>query len=314
MAYRPKHVMEYAALRAAFAVVNALPYRAALGIGCAAAWFGFFALRFRAKEARSRIRCVFGSRYSDAEVTRIAARSLRDIVFGVVETTRISKGNLDWIPPRFDCDRFLAVLKENHAAGRGAIIAAPHMGSWELGAVMMHLEGVPICTLGAAQKNPLVDRYVTHLRSKPGITAVARGPGVMKKMLRLLKDGNVLAILPDVRMKEEGLRVPFLGGEANLGAGMALLARHANVPIFPAVTTRIGWTRHRIEIHEPVFADKTVDKQEDLRRVTVQVMTVLEQAIRRHPEQWFWYNKRWVLQPLHEKKHATDANAEGVDT
>ena len=92
--------------------------------------------------------------------------------------------------------------------------------------------------------------------------------------------------------------MPFLGAEANLGEGMALFARHTGVPVFPCLVTRHGWTSHRIRICEPVYPDKSLDKKKDVRRITAHVMKIIEAAIRDDPAQWFWYNKRWVLDPL----------------
>jgi lauroyl/myristoyl acyltransferase len=32
--------------------------------------------------------------------------------------------------------------------------------------------------------------------------------------------------------------------------------------------------------------------------MTQQVLTIVEEAIRADPGQWFWYNKRWILDPV----------------
>jgi lauroyl/myristoyl acyltransferase len=33
-------------------------------------------------------------------------------------------------------------------------------------------------------------------------------------------------------------------------------------------------------------------------RMTKAVMKTIDAAIRRNPEQWFWYNGRWILDPV----------------
>jgi lauroyl/myristoyl acyltransferase len=45
-----------------------------------------------------------------------------------------------------------------------------------------------------------------------------------------------------------------------------------------------------------------MDKDDDIRRMTVSVLKIIEDAIMEQPEQWFWYNKRWVLDPIEETK------------
>jgi len=124
----------------------------------------------------------------------------------------------------------------------------------------------------------------------------------VKNVIRRLRTGKVLAILPDVRMAVKGVGVPFLGGVANVGQGTALFARHAGVPIFPCVVTRLGWCRHRIDVFDPVYANNNLDKTTDILRMTTAVMAIIEKAILLDPAQWFWFNKRWILDPLHVKR------------
>jgi KDO2-lipid IV(A) lauroyltransferase len=113
-----------------------------------------------------------------------------------------------------------------------------------------------------------------------------------------LRAGGAFAILPDVRMRQPDLTVPFLGAEANLGRGMALFARTAGVPILPVLVTRVGWGRQRFEPRPPVHPDPSADKESDALRMTRTVMAHIDKAIRNDPGQWFWYNKRWVLEPV----------------
>jgi len=82
---------------------------------------------------------------------------------------------------------------------------------------------------------------------------------------------------------------------------MAMFAVSANVPILPAIFTRKGWGRHEFIHYDPIFPDPASDRDADARRLTEAVMAIVDKAIRDNPEQWFWYNKRWVLTPLPEK-------------
>jgi KDO2-lipid IV(A) lauroyltransferase len=154
-------------------------------------------------------------------------------------------------------------------------------------------------SIAGKQKNPLVNDWINRQRES-GMTILERGGGTLKQIIRLLRSGNVLAILPDVRMPTPDLKLPFLGGTANLGRGMALFAITAKVPIIPAVFRREGWTRHAFDRLPAIHPDPSLDKDVDARRITAAVTALVDAAIRQSPEQWFWYNKRWVLTPLHE--------------
>ena len=41
-----------------------------------------------------------------------------------------------------------------------------------------------------------------------------------------------------------------------------------------------------------------VDKRAEAERLTRETMALLDAAIQKTPEHWFWYNKRWLLQPV----------------
>lgn len=305
--YRTSHILEYGLLRAVAALLNALPYRAALFVAWLLALLSHRVFGFRRAEALRRIRLVLGDTVSPRDARRIAWHSWRNIVFSAVELLRERRMTRPWILSVTRLGDSMEVLARHAATGKGAIIAVPHMGNWEMAAVACHLHGIPIFSIAAPQKNPLTDAYINRLRRAPGIETFARGSGLMKQVIRRLRGGGFLAILPDVRVRTEGLSIPFLGGTANLGAGMARFARHCGIPVFPAFCMRLGWGRHDVRLLPPVHPDPSAPAEDDIARMTREVMTALESAIRAHPDQWFWYNKRWVLDPVDQKPHTTTA-------
>ena len=298
MRHRPKHVAEYAVFRLITGSLSVLPYRTALALAWLNARLAFRIFRPRVREARRRIRSVFGDRFSSREVKQIAWRSLRNIVFSGVEMVRAPRLNREQIDALFDYGKTMEVLKAHCDTGRGALLALPHMGSWEMAAKAYRLNGLPIFSIGAEQKNTLMNAYIGRLRSELATDTVNRGPGTPRDVLRRLKDGKLLAILSDVRVRFNGVPVPFLGGTANIGKGLAAFAMHADVPVFPGTITRQGWSDHKMDIWDPIWPDKSLDKEEDVGRITCSVLRIFENAIRQDPAQWFWYNRRWILDPV----------------
>jgi KDO2-lipid IV(A) lauroyltransferase len=197
-----------------------------------------------------------------------------------------------------DYDELFSVLRRQQETGRGAIFAFPHMGSWELAGRALLLQGMPVFSVAGKQRNPLFDSFLNATREKMGVPITMRGASTLRTIINRLKSGGMLAMLPDVRMRTEAVTVTFLGKEANVGAGMALFARHAGVPIYPLIMSRVGWTQHRCRTYMPVHSDPGLEKQDDVQRMTQQVLDIISQAILADPSQWFWYNKRWVLEPV----------------
>ena len=124
------------------------------------------------------------------------------------------------------------------------------------------------------------------------------GPKVYLEMLRRVRHGEIFAILPDTRSRVPALPVPFLGGTANLARGMGLLACQARAPVVPLVLRRTSWRRFDVEFFPTVRADPSAPRDAEEARITREVLAQFDAAIRRTPGQWFWYNRRWVLDPV----------------
>lgn len=298
MKHRPKHVMEYLAVRAVAGLIQHLPYRVALGLGWGIAGLIFYVLRYRVPAAKARIREVFGTRYSNREVNRIAWQSWRDFCFTAVEMVRIPVSAPAWIRSVVDVGDSDRKILAHVQTGQGAIIAAPHMGSWEMAMLTSLACGVRLFAVTGNQKNRLVDEFIQRMRLGTGFEMLPRSSSVLKGIVRKIRAGSCLALLPDVRSRTPGVAIQFMGKTANIAGGMGLIAKMTGVPVFPCVITRQGWTRHRYRIMEAVWPDANLEKTEDWRRITQKVFDVFDRAIREQPEQWFWFNKRWILDPL----------------
>ncbi len=297
MKHRPKHMAEYISLRVLFGLVNVLPLRLALAIGWMIGALFFFVFRFRSAEAQRRLKEVYGDRFSPLERKKIAWRSFRNICFNAVEAARFHRMTAEQVKQTPLYQSLEAVLKFHQANGP-LIIATVHMGNWDLAGVASKLLGLPVFSIARRQKNPLTDALLNQMRSASGMEVILNDSRVLQNVVRTLKRGNVLAILPDVRSRTKALTIDFLGGQANLGAGTALFAQMAKCSILPVVLTRRGWTQHEGIVSAPITPDPSKDKKEEHQRIMQELGTLFTAAIAQQPEQYFWFNKRWVLDPL----------------
>jgi len=287
-------------VRAAAAAIQAVPYRVALALGWGVAAVIFYGFRYRVREAQRRIRSVFGPELDSRRARDVAWRAWRNFCFGVVDMIRIPVSRPAWVKAVVEIEdpAALEALTAHCRSGRGALVATCHMGSWEMAALAAMAYGIPLFSLAARQKNPLVDAFINRMRQGTGFETLLRHGSVLKGIVRRIRAGKVMAILPDVRSPQPGLPIRFLGGEANIAGGLALIARLAGEPVFPCVMVRRGWTRHLYRVQAPVWPDPAADRDADARRLMQAVFDVIDRAIRAEPDQWFWFNKRWILDPL----------------
>jgi len=305
MKYRLKHLLEYAALRGVVGVVSRLPYRVALALGAGLAVPAWIVMWRRVREAERRVTEVFGAEWSPRAVRRIVFRALVRLGFMVVEMARLPRINDRWLA-RFTEGTSGAVerLRAHAATGRGAIVCIPHMGNWDLAGVTAARLGLPVFFLVGRQRNPLVDAYLNRLRGSSGAETIPRDAPALKPVIKNLRAGKMLAFMTDLRSKTPGVTVRFLGKDANVVAGLGFFARQADVPIFPVIARRRGWAHHAWDVFEPIEPDPALTREVDWARMTQRVMDIFSAAVRAAPHEYFWFNKRWIFDPL---EPATDA-------
>ncbi|MCS6771173.1 MAG: lysophospholipid acyltransferase family protein [Kiritimatiellae bacterium] len=297
MAVRFRHRLEYAFFRSFEAVLNALPLWAAYAAAAAVAAIAYRLFPARPREARRRIAQVFPEK-SPREIDRIARLSLRNLFFNAVELARAPTLDARWIERHVDYQSFVQTVQPHLTPGRGAIFVIPHMGNWDLtGIVGARRFRFPMFFIVGRQRNPLTDARLHRLRSATGLEFLYREDDNVRTILRNLKQGKIFGVVPDVRMPMPGIPVTLFGFPADLPAGPAVFARRANVPIIIGYARRVGWSRHVWHFEPPIFPDEERPADDEAKALTQRMADVFTRAVQAHPDQYFWYNRRWVLEP-----------------
>ena len=287
-----RHILEYAVFRLVTGVIHVLPTGVSVRLARGLASMNSLLIRPRLAKAEQRIEEVFGSTVTEAERRRIAREAWSNLHLNAVELViarRLLANEQDFANV-VGLDR----LEKHLATGRGAVIAMAHVGNWELAGLAARRRGVPIFFLARRQNNPLMEAHLARLRQHFGVTAIDRDSHMLRDIVRRLKGGEVLAILTDLRARRGGLPIRFLGKVVWLPEGAAAFARMARVPVFPATARRTEGHRHEWTIHEPIEPGSNVSSDGLMMQ---RIMDTFDGFIRKYPDQFFWFNARWVLQP-----------------
>ena len=289
--------LEYFLLRFICALVNVIPYALAMALARGFGWIGFHVVRFKRARTLERIRSVFPEK-SPRECRVIAVRSLQNVLQTGVEMMRAPKLDRAWMDRYVkDGSHYKGLLQEFVDEGTGVVIMVPHSGNWYMAAWAMAQYGIPLSAIAAKQRNPYVNAWMK--RQYGSIDVVERGSAsVMRDILGILRQGRGFAILPDLRVPARDVEVPFLNGTANVSHGGAMFAVATGAPIVVAIMRRVDG-RHVFDHLATLCPDPNAkDRRAEACRLTAEAMKLLDAGIRRTPEQWFWYNKRWILQPV----------------
>jgi Kdo2-lipid IVA lauroyltransferase/acyltransferase len=299
MKVRFKHRVEYALFLGFARLLRVLPHRAALCAGCGLAAIVHFIFGFRRKEALKRLEEVFGHRYSHKEMKRIAWVSFRNIVFNGVEALRLDRYKKAWFETCFNHREVLEEVTARTAQGQGVIVVLTHTGNWDLSSRVAELNGIPAVYIARSQSNPLTYGYFHRVRTKAGILIEDRDdPSIIRKVIRHLNEGRMLGVMVDLRARTPSPGLKFLGQEAHIAGGLGLIARKSNAIVLPISIARKGWFKHQWTLNEPIQSDSALPGKVDRQRIMQHCLDQLSPMILTDPEQYFWYNKRWVLQPF----------------
>ena len=186
-----------------------------------------------------------------------------------------------------------SLIEDALAAGRGLLLLTPHLGSFEVAArAAAERFDKPITVLYRPARKAFLRRLEETARARPNMaTAPATLAGV-RQMLRALKRGEMVGLLPDqVPPEGQGVWAPFFGKPAYTMTLAARLAQQTGAAIGLAWCERLpggaGYSIHLTPLAEPLPADPADEAQ--AARV---INASMEQAIRALPGQYLWgYNR-----------------------
>jgi Kdo2-lipid IVA lauroyltransferase/acyltransferase len=183
------------------------------------------------------------------------------------------------------------------AKGKGVLSIVAHFGNWELMTVAVPLLIRPMQIIYRPLDSPIMDNLLGWSRTKHGNSLIPKG-GSGKRIIRLLRENSPIGILSDQNVdKNEGVFVDFFGRPACTSVGTAVLAMQSGAPVIPAFMPRMPDGRYKLVILPAVEITQTDNHESDLIVNTQRFAKVVEDMVRRYPDQWFWIHQRWKTKP-----------------
>ena len=295
MILKIKHILEFSVILLVSVIFKILPLKICYAIMWLIAFFFHRLLSFRRNEAIFRLNYLYKDCFSPKEIKAIAWKSWRNLCFNILEIMRYNKLSHKSIS-KMGLSSSLNNLKDK-CQNKSVIYATIHMGNWELAGVSLNLIGAPIFSIARPQKNKFVDAYLNRSRGKFGLEVLSNENRSLQKIIKRIKNNESFLILPDVRSSKADKNIFFLNEKAKLGLGAAAFAKACNVEIIPFVIKRKGIFKHEVSIMDSISPSPDIPKKEDISRMMGELMDAFTQEINKYPDQYFWYNKRWVLDP-----------------
>ncbi|MEM6792854.1 MAG: lysophospholipid acyltransferase family protein [Acidobacteriota bacterium] len=188
--------------------------------------------------------------------------------------------------------------------GRAVLILTGHCGNWELISCANESHGLQLAAMARDLEDAKIQRIAHSLREHFGSETVARGSrSAGRQLLRILRGGGALALLIDQDIETESVFVPFFGRLANTPTAAADIALRLGAGVVPTFSERLEDGSHRVTFHPPL------DLPNNAQRATALMTASIEAQIRRRPDQWVWFHRRWRRRPASEEAEAGELGA-----
>ena len=286
-------------------LARVLPLRWLQAIGNAAGSAVYRLLRARREIAMANLEAILGDRYDDRERARIVNFSVRSMAKTMLELLKVP-----WMTDE-QMERFVSVrgaenLRKAAEDGDGVIVITGHFGNWEVLAATIARMGYNLSVIARDANDQDTANIINRSREMAGEQVLPRES--VREMLRTLREGNILGILPDQHANRGGIWLPFMGRLACTATGPATLAQRTGATIVPGFARRTENDTLEVYFLPPVDLPDTGDREADIRRGTEMVNEVLGEQIAQHPEQWVWMHRRWREPPAEAAEVARQAD------
>lgn len=292
------YLIEYWAVCSLITAIQIMPY----GVVKALAWMlgrlGYF-LKIRRKAVLENLDIAFPEK-SFAERERICRECYFHTLWNFLEFYWVAEDTSTFIRQNLTFTGREAI-DQALAGGKGAIFIGAHLGSWELDASATALQGYPFSVLVGVLHNPLIDALITRYRNINGVQVIPRGIAA-RRLIKELRANRCTAIIADQDARQDGIFVEYFGTLASTHQGPAAFALTTGAPVLFGLGHRDAKGRHHLHYEALPVISLNDDKKENIRILTQAITARIEKEVRKYPEQYFWFHKRFRTRPAEERQ------------
>ncbi len=189
-------------------------------------------------------------------------------------------------------------IETGRAAGKGVILALPHLGGWEwAGFWLARYKEQPVSVVVESLEPPELFDWFAELRESMGMKVIPLDSRAAAEVARALARNEIVCLLCDRDIGGSGVEVEFMGEPTTLPAGPVMFGLRSGCPVLPtAVYFRPDGT-HLGVVRPPLDLERQGRLREDLARGTQQLADELAGLIRRAPDQWHLFQPNWPSDP-----------------
>jgi len=269
----------------------ALPLRLIYSLAAVLAQgYYFFAFRDR-RFVKANLRVIFPEK-SNRQLRKISRMVFRNFAKYLVDFFRFEKLNRQYIDKNIKLEN-LHYFDQALAKGKGVVVLTAHLGNWELGGVVLAQLGYPFWAVALPHKNKKVNDFFDAQRNRKGVKVIAMGKAV-RSCITEIRNNHMVALVGDRDFSEKGIIVDFFGKPTHFPEGPAALSLITGASIVPGFMLRNPDDSFTLRIEKPIEFISTDDKAKNLADLIDIYKGIIQDYIRKYPEQWYVFRRFWV--------------------
>jgi Kdo2-lipid IVA lauroyltransferase/acyltransferase len=190
-------------------------------------------------------------------------------------------------------------VRQAHAQGKAVIMLVPHFVGLDMAGSRMAME-MDCVSMYAAQNDKLLEHMLLHGRTRFGNQQLLSRQDGIRGAVKAMKQGRPFYYLPDLDYgPKESIFVPFFGVQTATIPGLSRVTRLAHAVVIPLIVRmKPGGQGYVGEFGEP-WADFPTD---DIVADTTRMNALIEDEVRKTPDQYYWVHKRFKTRPPGEPR------------
>jgi KDO2-lipid IV(A) lauroyltransferase len=262
---------------------------------CVTAAYYPFVTRVR-KNYQSNLRHILGPEASGWTLFRKNFRMLVNYAYYLIDLFSIDDKRKDELSELLSDQTGYDRLQRVLSGGGGAIMMTAHLGNWEMGGSILSKLGHPVNIVYVPDKSGSMEKERTRARLMAGVKEIRLEPGAMSPitMLKVLRNGEIVALQGDKLYGDPGMKVDFFGSPAYFPKGPVTLSLVSGAPIVPSFIVMDKDAKYKVILDEPIYPENTGDREADTLAMLKRVAAVMEKYIAEYHEQWYCYADFWA--------------------
>ncbi len=294
-----RNQLEYSATAALLGLCRILPEACIYALFGALGRASCYLMRRRRKLALHNTAIAFPEK-SLAERRKLIHRNFINLAESMAVNALIMSGRItnERIYDMVETDDWPVLKEACEGAESGVVVFSGHLGNWELMSQYLGLRlGKPLNVIAREANNPILEeKIVSPLRARFGVKVFFK-KNAMFNLVKAARRGEVAGLLIDQRLGlKKGIISEFFGRPAATTATPALMQIRFGTTTVPLFMVRSGKRKYRLIISPPVvWSDNGESLEEQAAALTRIHQKIIEDAVRAHPDQWFWVHDRWRM-------------------